>query len=127
MAATKIADRQLLTAPGGGGIAWTEVTGTTQSAAVNNGYIANNAGLVTFTLPLTAAVGTPIRLAGKGAGGWRLSQNASQLINFGNKVTTTGVGGYLASSLQYDCIEILCIVANTTWVVLSSTGNITYV
>ena len=106
-------------------MSWTEVTGTSQSMAVDNGYILNNAGLVTATLPTTAAVGTSIRVAGKGAGGWRIAQNASQLIHFGSSVTSTGAGGRLDSTNQYDCVELLCTVADTTWTVLSSVGNIT--
>lgn len=118
-----------LSASGGGGtgITWNEVTGTSQAAAVNNGYIANNASLVTITLPDTAAVGSIVRIAGKGAGGWRLAQNASESINFGSSVTTTGAGGYLEFTNQYDAVEVLCIVADTTWVVLSSVGNLTVV
>ena len=109
------------------GITWNEVTGTSQTAAVNNGYITNNASLVTVTLPSTAAVGSIVRIGGKGAGGWRLSQNASGIIHFGNVDTTTGTGGYLASANRYDTVELVCIVANNEWVVLSSSGNITYV
>jgi hypothetical protein len=105
---------------------WTDVTGTTQQAAVNNGYIANNAALVTITLPATAAVGKIIAIVGKGAGGWKIAQNASQLINFGSVVTTTGATGYLSSTNAYDSIELVCVVANTTFVVRSSQGNITY-
>jgi hypothetical protein len=111
----------------GGGMTWTEVTGTSQTAAVDNGYIANNASLVTVTLPTTAAVGKIVRVAGKGAGGWKVAQNASESIRFGNQVTTTGTGGYLASSNQYDAVELICITADTTWLVISSQGNITYV
>jgi hypothetical protein len=106
-------------------ILWTEVTGTTQALAVNNGYILNNASQVVATLPSTAAVGTMIEISGKGAGGWKVAQNASQLIRFGSSVTTTGTGGYLSSTNAYDCIRLLCIIANTTWIVLSSVGNIT--
>ena len=109
----------------GGGIRWTNVTGTSQTASVNNGYIANNAGLVTVTLPSTAAVGNVVRVAGAGAGGWKVAQNASQLIHFGTAVTTTGTGGSLASVNQYDAVEMICITANTTWTVISSQGNIT--
>lgn len=108
-------------------VAWSEVTGTTQSMAVNNGYILNNAGVVTATLPTTAALGTIIEVAGKGAGGWTIAQNASQLIHYGSQVTTTGAGGSLSSSNQYDSVKLLCTVANTTWTVLSSQGNLTYV
>ena len=109
------------------GIAWTEVTGTTQAMAVDSGYIANNAGLVTLTLPATAVVGDRIRIAGKGAGGWRCGQNAGQTINFGNTATTAGVAGYIDSTNQYDALELLCITADTTWVALSSVGNLNVV
>lgn len=106
---------------------FTDVTGTTQAAAVNNGYIADNAGLVTITLPTTAAIGDMIPIVGKGSGGWKVAQNASQLIHFGNQVTTTGTGGSLASVNQWDCVDLICVTANTTWVVKSSIGNITIV
>lgn len=105
----------------------TVITGTTQAAAVNNDYVANNASLVTVTLPATAAVGDKIKLGGLGAGGWLLAQNASQLVNFGSSVTTTGTGGSLASTNRYDYIAIKCVVANTTWVVEFCQGNITVV
>lgn len=106
---------------------WTEVTGTSQAMAINTYYIANNAALVTLTLPDTAALGSVIKVVGSGAGGWKIAQNASEAINFGNKTTTTGTGGYIASTHRYDAVELVCITANTTWNVISSIGNITYV
>jgi hypothetical protein len=106
---------------------WTVVTGTTQAMAINSGYISNNAGLVTLTLPTTAAVGSIIDMQGLGAGGWQIAQNASQLIHIGSAVTTTGTGGYLASTNAFDSLSLLCVVANTTWTVLGGPqGNITY-
>lgn len=111
----------------GGGLAWTDVTGTTQAMAVNNGYTANNAGLVTLTLPATAAYGTIMAVVGKGAGGWKIAQNSGQAIHFGFVNTTTGTGGSLASTLQYDVVYLLCTVANTDFTVLQSIGNITVV
>lgn len=111
----------------GGGMTWTTVTGMTQAAAVNNGYIANNAGLVTLTLPATAAIGDQVALRGLGAGGWLLAQNSGQLVHLGSAVTMTGTGGSLASTNQYDCITAQCIVANTTWTVVGPVGNITVV
>lgn len=110
---------------GGTGITWNEVTSTTQTGSVNNGYILNNVSLVTFTIPSTAAVGDIIEVVGKGAGGWRISINASEVIHFGNQDTTTGTSGYLASTNRYDSVKLVCIVANTEWVVASSVGNIT--
>lgn len=110
-----------------GTVAWTDVTGTSQTMAVNAGYIADNASLVTLTLPTTAAQGTVIEVAGNGAGGWTIAQNANQNIKIGSSTTTTGVGGSLASTNQYDGVTLLCTVANTTWVVRSMIGNLTVV
>jgi hypothetical protein len=106
-----------------GGITWNEETGTSATMAVNNGYIANNAALVTLTMPSTAAVGDVVRVTGKGAGGWRIAQNASQVIHFGSSDTTTGATGRLDSTATYDSVEMVCITANTDFVVLSSIGN----
>lgn len=105
-------------------VKWNAVTTTAQTAAINNGYIANNAALVTITLPATFAVGTTVRVAGLGAGGWKIAQPAGDNIVFGNVGTTAGTAGYLASTNQYDAVELLCVVANTTWAVVSSQGNI---
>ena len=110
---------------GSGGMAWNEVTGTSATMAVNSGYIANNAGLVTLTLPATAPVGTVVAVTGHGAGGWKIAQNASGVIHFASQNTTSGTGGYLASTATYDSAELVCIVANNEWVVRSSVGNIT--
>ena len=113
---------------GSGGVSsWVDVTGTSQAIAVNTGYIADNASLCTLTLPATAAQGTVFRIAGNGAGGWLLAQNASQTVKFGNVATTAGVGGSLASTDAGDALECLCVVANNTWRVLSAVGNLTVV
>jgi hypothetical protein len=106
---------------------WNNVTGTSSAMAVNNGYIANNAGLVTLTLPATAAVGSVIEVAGNGAGGWTIAQNSGQTVHFGNVNTTTGAGGSLSSINRYDCLQMVCTVANTDFVIKASMGNITYV
>jgi hypothetical protein len=111
----------------GGGLAWTEVTGTSAAMAINNGYIANNAGLVTLTLPATAPIGSIVRVGGKGTGLWSIAQNSGQTVHFGNQNTTTGVGGSLSSILRYDCVELVCITADTDWLVLSVLGNLTVV
>lgn len=111
----------------GGTFTWSEVTGTSQAMAISNGYIANNAGLVTLTLPAVAALGSVVRVAGKGTGLWSIAQNSGQTIHFGSVNTTTGVGGSLAAILRYDCVELLCTTANTDWTVLSVIGNLTNV
>lgn len=104
---------------------WIEVTGTSENMIANRGYVANNAGLVTLTLPVTAAFGTVIRVSGKGAGLWRIAQNASQQIHLGSVSTTAGVGGRIDAADRRDTIELLCTVADTEWTVLSSVGTLT--
>ena len=111
---------------GSTGVAWSEVTGTTQAAAVDSGYITNNAAQVVVTLPDTAALGSIVRICGKGAGGWKLAQNAGDTIYWDSAVaTTTGAAGYLESTDYFDTVEVVCITADTDWKVLSGTGNIT--
>lgn len=112
---------------GGSGITWNEVTGTSQAATVDTGYICNNSALVTVTLPSTCAVGKIIRVAGKGAGKWKIAQNASQIIYFGDQNTTSGTAGYLAAQNRYDAVELLCITADTTFLVIAPVGNLTVV
>ena len=109
------------------GVAWTEVTGTSQSMAVNNAYILNNAALVTATLPATAAVGDVLIIVGKGAGGWTMAQNAGQTVHFISSDTTTGAGGSISSTVRYDSLEVVCTTADTDFVVRSSVGNLTVV
>lgn len=112
----------------GSGLAWEEITATgPTSLEVNKGYILNNAGLVTVALPATAALGSVIKITGKGAGGWTLTQNAGQTIYFASANTTTGAGGSLASTGARDSIELVCVTANNDFNVISSTGNITIV
>lgn len=114
--------------PAGGGLTWNEEVTTSATMSANNAYIANNAGLVTLTLPDTAALGDIVMVQGKGAGGWAIAQNAGDTIHFGDVSTTTGVGGSLASNDQYDSIQLVCITANTDFAVLTGPqGTITYV
>lgn len=107
-----------------GGLTWNEETGTSVTMLVDNGYVSNNVGLVTLTLPDTAAFGSIVRVVGKGTGGWRIAQNASEIIHFLGLDTTTGVTGRLDSNNTFSGIELLCTVADTEWTVISATGNI---
>ncbi len=99
----------------GGGIGWVSAGSTPVTAVINTGYIVTDASTVTFTLPTTAAVGSVVRIAGNGAGGWILQPGAGQTI----KVLTASATTSITSAEQYDCIEVVCTVANTTWVALS--------
>lgn len=107
----------------GGGLTWSVETGATNMVA-NHGYIGNNAAGVTFTLPGTSSVGDVFRVTGLQAS-WTIAQNAGQTIYFGNQATTTGAGGSLASTNARDVVELVCVVANNDFQVISSIGNIT--
>lgn len=111
----------------GSGESWTNVTGTSQAMAIDSGYVANNASLVTLTLPATAEFGSVISVRGLGAGGWQIAQNASQLIHVGSSVSTTGTGGSVSSTNAFDALDLTCVVANTTWVVSGLQGTVTVV
>jgi hypothetical protein len=100
------------------------VSGTSTTMAANNSYRPNNAALCTLTLPTTAALGTIIRVVGVGAGGWRIAQNASQQIFFGNLSSTIGVGGRLDSTHRRDSVTLQCVTANNEFQVIASVGNI---
>lgn len=118
----------VLTPDQGGKMPWTTVTGTTQTAVAGNGYIANNAGTVTVTLPATSAVGDTVSVTGiNNATGWLIAQNAGNTIYFGASTTTPGVGGSLASAATRDAVTLVCMTANAVWQCVSSIGNITVV
>jgi len=115
-------------AASGVGFTWTVVTTATQAISATNGYFANRAAGVTFTLPAIAAVGATFAISSMHAsGGWTIAQNAGQSIKLGNQDTTTGVGGSLASTASGDTVTIVCTVTNTNFNVISSMGNITFV
>jgi hypothetical protein len=102
----------------GGGSTWSTVAGTTQAIDVNNGYVSGNAAQTTFTLPATAAVGDRAAVEGLGAAGWILTANAGQTIKLGT--STTSSGGTLTSVAASDNVYVICIVANTTWKVITT-------
>jgi len=57
---------------------WLRVADTSIAAAPNMGYIADNPSRVTITLPGSCAYGDTVRVTG--AGGWKIAQNAGQVI-----------------------------------------------
>jgi hypothetical protein len=107
------------------GVIWA-VEAADMGAVANRGYIANKAGALTFTLPAACAVGKTFRFTGiNTATGWKIAQNAGQTIYFGATATTTGAAGYLQSTAIRDSVELVCVVADTDFNVVSSIGNIT--
>jgi len=109
----------------GGGTEWSIITAD-QTIAIYKGYVCNKAGLLSLALPATSAVGTTFSVTGMNIDlGWTVTQGAGQQIHFGDLSTTAGVGGSVASTLKRDSIECVCIVADTTWQIISAVGNIT--
>lgn len=109
---------------GAGSLVWNEITAASANLAANNGYIANRGSLVTLTLPTTAAVGSIIEVVGKGSGGWKIAQNANQMIHINASTSTTGATGYLSSNDRYNSVKLLCTVADLEFTVLSSEGTL---
>lgn len=105
------------------------VTGTSQAMAVGTTYVANNAALVTFTLPATAVLGDKIIVVGNGLGGWRIAQNAGQQIVENSSSTTAGTGGTVSSTQHYGAVQLFCVVpgASTVWNIIESPATLTFV
>ena len=108
----------------GAPLTWSEITATSKTIVSQEAYLANNASLVTFTLPSTAAVWQKIWVMWIGAWWRKIAQNASQKIRFWSKVTTTWVSWFLQSNDQYDFVVLTCVVADTERVVESMSWNV---
>lgn len=100
---------------------------STSTLAVNTiNIVDNGATLVTMTLPTTAAQGSIFKIIGGSAGGWKVNVASGQTIHVGSTASTASTGS-IASSNQYDALEIYCTTANTTFACLGVQGNITVV
>lgn len=108
----------------GSGLTWNNVTGTSSSMSVSNGYVSNNASLVSLSLPTSSVFGDVISIVGQGAGGWRITQGSGQQVIVGLNSSTLGASGHVDSSNRYDTITLLCTVANTIWTRIASNGSI---
>lgn len=106
----------------GAGLSWSVITAD-QTAAINSGYICNKAGLLTLTMPSTAAVGSIIAAVNinTAAGTKFLSASPGQL-NFGNVAATANTGSFASFALG-DVLYLVCTVANTTWQAFAAQGN----
>lgn len=106
------------------GLTWNAPTTSPVTAAVNNEYtILKTSGLTTINLPATAAVNTRIKIVGYGVDGWTLVAATGDYIHFGSIDSTAG--GSISSTSRYDCVEVVCAVADAEWVVCESVGTLT--
>ena len=93
-----------------GEFSWAANSNTSITAAVGNGYILTAGTTTTVTLPTTFAVGDRIGIAGHGAA-WVCAVGAATNVQaFGNTYTTS-----IASTNNTDSLQIIGLVANTTW------------
>ncbi len=112
---------------GGGGFVWVEATALVVNMEVNKGYVCHCVTEVIFILPVTAAFGDVIRVVGESINGWAVNLNAGQFITMGSSTTSAGPDGQIASTDPLDCVELLCTDADTTFEIISSIGNITFI
>lgn len=105
-----------------------DVTTTTQTMVQNTFYTADaNNALTTFTLPATIAKGAMLQVTQNAFGsstGWKIAQLAGQQIFYGVKPTTAGVNGYLNSTAVGNSVTLICVIANSSFLVTASQGNI---
>ena len=106
------------------GFPWTDVTGATQTIAVNNGYITDHSATVVYTLPATAALGDVFIILGK-LGLATITPNANQQLLMSSASGTVGATGTAVSTNVGDCVTFRCITsgASTIWRAESWVGN----
>lgn len=101
------------------------VAGTSQAAASNTRYACNNAALCTVTLPAAPTAGDIVCVRASGTGGFSVvAGSVTQVIHMGN--VASSAGGTIASSLQWDSVDLECEVsgASAVWMVIASQGNL---
>ena len=103
--------------------AFNDVTGTSETMSDINVYLANNASLVTLTLPASSSLGDFIKIVGTNTGGWKIAQNAGQTIRIGSTSSTVGVGGSVSSANPTDSIELICLLQNAEWGTVGGPGS----
>lgn len=106
---------------------WVTVTANFQNLMPFTSYITNSTDtlVVDYLLPAAITSGTTIEVTGISAGGFTISQNAGQSINFNAVSTTVGVTGGLASTTPANAVRLVCVVDNLTFNVLSYSGTFT--
>ena len=110
-----------------GGFAVTAVAGASQALASQGTFIANDTAQTTFTLPATSAVGDIINVIGSAlnTGGWKITYSTGQIIWGPAGSSTITTGNAATGSAAAQTASLVCVVANTTWVIFANSGTIT--
>jgi hypothetical protein len=110
-----------------GALDWSTITAS-QTLAVHHGYICiSPGGALSLLLPAASTVGDIIEVTLSGATSFAITQAAGQQVRMGNITTTAGAGGSITSTAQGDTLRMVCTVADLSWQVISSMGNLTIV
>jgi microcystin-dependent protein len=119
--ADEAANKRYVDSKVGTGITWSTISGSSQTAAPDNGYITSSGSLTTVTLSTSPAVGDVIYVVGGGAGtgGWKVTTSGT--IQFDDTSTST-----LTSTNDYDVVELLCtyVGLGVTWTVIATLGDV---
>lgn len=100
---------------------WTTID-SDQTLLPRNGYVTNSgATTLHLTLPVSCAEGAIFKVV-RFNGNFQINQNDSQQIWYGANATTQGVDGYITPTGNNASVDLLCVVANTTFVVVNSQG-----
>ena len=111
----------------GASFTWSNISAS-QTLAVNQGYFCSAGGALSLALPAVSVVGDTIEVALIGSTSFTVTQSAGQQIVLGNKQTTAGVVGTIATTQQGDAFRMVCQTANLVWLVApGSMGNFTIV
>jgi hypothetical protein len=104
----------------------TPVAGASQAMTSNHMYIANDSAQTTFTLPAASSVGDIIQILGSAlnTGGWIVSAVSPGKVIWGPAGSSSATGATSASAAA-QAMNIVCVVANTTWVIVNNSGTIT--
>lgn len=102
---------------------WTNIS-TSQTMVSNNGYLCSGGTNLSLLLPPTSSVGDEISVVLCGSSSFTITQGGSQQIQIGNRFTTAGVTGSLASTQQGDSITMVCQTQNLVWIVYNTIGNL---
>ena len=82
-------------------------------------------------------VGDTVEIVGQGAAGCKITQPTGHTIRtgagvtVGTNATTTGITGVLTFSTRYSAVKLMCVYADTVtpaydWVIVSSSGTLTF-
>ncbi len=99
----------------------TVVVSVDTQMAAGTRYVANDVTQLSFNLPTSAAVGDTVAVGSINTGGFKITQNANQYIDF-NGVTSTVSTGEVELTSPNGGFELICTVTDDGWLAQAITG-----